>query len=486
MAENALSKREFFVQAMKRLESEMSTDSSDWNLVFIDEKMIKLNSDFEKCEAQNMAAYSDEQSDETTKQDCLEQAKAIEHLYCTLKSKLRTRIAALSSENEKSLNENEANENERLTTTSKKDDKINTPTTVEIDKFGGIEQFDKFEAQIKSKLQENTDLSNDIKFDSLVMACVGTEAERIVLMLSENNFEKAFEKLKWLYGSCYKQAHHGVQKLLNTAKLICPNAYETVSLVKQVDGILAFLKEKCGDKFEVNWIPLVIIEKMDMETRYAWERQCKVQARSWGESDVKYSMYKFMPDWQALKSFLMEEAELQLQYPFDEEANDQKAKDDFSFTQENKSSVNMQTDTQQPNASAEAQLLKQGNYESATSSHAQKYAMQKLRDANAPSNTCPMCPSKSFHPLYKCTKFLGMTIFDRVKVVSEHKLCMRCFYSDHSGPCADPRSNKPCDRCKPALVYHNSTICEKNQFIGKPMMKSTPPSGANNADDWSE
>lgn len=156
---NVESKRELHAQAIKRCESEIEADLYKWDYFFIDEKLKKLQADFEKLEAKNTTIFADAGANETIKKDCIEQTKTIERLYFGLKSKLRIRAEALSK------------------------------------------QAEKDEAQVESELQKNDELSNENKFEALIKACIGTEAEKIVLELSENKFEKAFEKLKWLFGS---------------------------------------------------------------------------------------------------------------------------------------------------------------------------------------------------------------------------------------------------------------------------------------------
>lgn len=84
------------------------------------------------------------------------------------------------------------------------------------------------------------------------------------------------------------------------------------------------------------------------------------------------------------------------------------------------------------------------------------------------------------HPLYKYPKFLAKSIEQRVMIVSERNLCIRCLRQAHEGLCPEKSSNNPCNRCKPDTVYHNSTLCDKNTYTVTPIKKVV----IQNDDDW--
>lgn len=61
-------------------------------------------------------------------------------------------------------------------------------------------------------------------------------------------------------------------------------------------------------------IAQVVINKFDTDTRVAWERNRKALALSCDQKASNGSSLTFLPDWQAVKLFLQDEADLHLQY----------------------------------------------------------------------------------------------------------------------------------------------------------------------------
>lgn len=53
----------------------------------------------------------------------------------------------------------------------------------------------------------------------------------------------------------------------------------------------------------------------------------------------------------------------------------------------------------------------------------------------------------------------------RFKVTSEQYLCIKCFKTKHIGRCSEPKCNQKCPRCSTPtdFVFHNSTLCERNE-----------------------
>lgn len=464
MAQASVSKRDFFAQAIKRIENEVNTQLDEWNFFHAEERAKKLYSEFEQFQQVVLEIVCNEQTKADVKSECEEKLTEIEALYYALMPKLREKMAASKTASEAS------GKCDSPPTTS---DMIKQTDYIDIGKFGGIPDWEKFDAQIKAKLVDKQ-LSNKIKFDSLLKACVGTEAEGIVLGLSDNDFGKAYAKLDWLFGSKYKQTQYAINKLVQLPKLIYPNGFEISSLVNRVVELIKLLEQNHNTELQM-WVPFVVISKMDAETRFAWERQLKIQAQSWSTDEKK--MRDFVPDWNAVKLFLSEEAELLLQNfgdTSDEDCPDKQAMDMNAMQAQKGQS---KTKVSKP-ASDEAHCSYGKNNVVASTSGAQATAPTPHR------MDCVLCGPHNVHALFKCPKFLAKTIEERVMVVSEQKLCMKCFEANHDGQCKNPKSNWRCERCKPEWVFHNSTLCDKNVFTAKPMVKQNTKPNANDDDDW--
>lgn len=67
---------------------------------------------------------------------------------------------------------------------------------------------------------------------------------------------------------------------------------------------------------------------------------------------------------------------------------------------------------------------------------------------------CRIC--RGDHPLFKCSKFLTLTVNERKERIKQLNLCMNCLRADHP---ADKCHFGPCWRC-PGRQFHNSTLCQ--------------------------
>lgn len=82
---NAPRKRDFYADAIKRLQIEMQNDLGKWDVFTVEEKALKLQSDYEKFEAKNMTIACDEGADDEIRKQCEAMRMEIDSLFFSLK-----------------------------------------------------------------------------------------------------------------------------------------------------------------------------------------------------------------------------------------------------------------------------------------------------------------------------------------------------------------------------------------------------------------
>lgn len=466
--------RNVFMDTIKRMQADIEQNIDGYSYFALDERVKKVQSDWHKFEAKNLAIACLEKGEEIDMAKFNEENEQIERLYLEMKAKIRTKMAELEKKENmanqaafaatkdigivnlgKSIDSNEAESENKMQVAMASaitQQKLNEKqaVVVEIVKFGGISEWAKFQAEINAKLISNSELSNEEKYQALAKACSGTKSESVVCQLADNDFEKAFNKLNWMFGSKYKQAQYFIHMLWNLPNLNGSNGYETISLVKRVEDIIVNLKQNLGENCE-QWIAFVVIGKMDAEMRLAWERQIKIQAQSWASAENGHSANDYIPDWQAVKLFLEGEAELQLQ--------------DFSSVTGDTLAIQSSSKSQNQSYSSVAQA-------NPSKSTGNQYKQKRTNNH---------CDCSERHPIHKCDVILAMDLSQRRKYMADEKICTQCLWSSHPGKdCVDPLANRFCLRCSPDKTKHNSLLCpvsfekaRKKEAIVTPMY-STP------------
>lgn len=434
--------RNVHIDTIKRMKADIDKNVDNYSYFALDERLKKIQSDLHKFEAKNLQIACADKGIEFDETAFGNENDEMGRLCLDLKAKIRIKMAELDKkENDlKSFAaeiEHSSTEIEQSAVRQGNAHETQSPK-IEFPKFNGIFNWQRFEDGIKAKLAENATLTNEEKFIELTTACLGTEAEQIVTRLGDNDFEKAFEKLKGVYGSKYKQIHHAIHELLKIDRLTCSNGFEITSSVNKIDEIVKFL-EQIGEKKFANWVPFLAIGKMDSDTRFAWERQIKIQAKSWAQAESERFMHEFVPDWPDVKVFLQDEAELHFQY--------------------HKEAVVMQTGEKKAFAQASAS------------------------DNNKKARINNHCDCDDRHPIHKCNVILAMNLSERINYMRKNKICIQCLWSAHpGGDCADPLANRFCLRCQPDKVKHNSLLCPISYEKARQRMAIVTP--MNSAPNW--
>lgn len=474
--------RNVHIDIIKRMAADIEGNADSYSFFQLDERQKKLQSDLHKFEAKNIAIACAEKGIDFDEAEFYDENERISRLCLDLKAKIRVKMNELEQDGKcanqaeivqtkanisssvpagNDLTQPVSNENSNASIVQQNVQEMQS-SAVEFTNFEGIFKWKNFETNVKEKLAENPELSNEQKYMALAAACTGTEAEQIVHHLGENNFEKAFEKLQWLSGSKYKQTQYAIHELLKIEQLNCQDGFETMSTVKRVGEIVNFLEHNDGKEF-VKWVPFLLINRLNGDARLAWERQVKIQAKSWAHAGTDRLMYEYIPDWQDVRLFLEDEAELHMQ----------------RFTSVIESSFEGNALAGQPNIDKASQLCAKSNVN--------KQQIQKRTNNH--------CDCVERHPIHKCEEILAMNLSQRKAYMIYEKICMQCLWTSHPGSdCVDPLANRYCLRCAPTRIKHNSLLCpvsyekaqQKKKLAIVTPMNSTPNwhAGNNNDGDW--
>lgn len=472
------------MNAIKRLSAEIaSNEIGSWQSFFCEEKAKKLQSDFERFDNKSMAILCDNDN-EIDVMIFDEENREIEGIFFDSMAKLRAQMANMEKENGESQ-EKESTANKAAVIDSAQQQLALASTEIKVidsakekatvpalEKFA-MKNWHKFEKEFREKIESNDELKADEKFMALSEACENTVAFDIV-GLAGNDYKKAFEKLKSAFGTAYKQAQFFMQKLLSIPKIAEANGKEIMTLIGRAEMCVTGMKRNSMENCE-QFIPFLVIEKLDGGTRMAWERHNKILSDSYAISKPVDAQKDYLPDWKSLKQFLEDEAEITTQYG---NAMKNKAIDKSASTghgvgtcEVGKKSMALET------AEAHEKLI---NKSTTVKNLAQAKSNEKItltsapnlgmaaqraienRQSNAYQQEKPnkFCECVTKHPLHKCFAFKALNISGREEYILERGICAQCLQAVHIGTnCLDPLANRYCARCWPNNVKHNSMLC---------------------------
>lgn len=475
LAQANKNRREFYANSIKMLKEELeNSETSNWDLLLCEAKMSKLQADFDKFELKAMAIWCDEVSDEQ-KKIFNEENSEVANMFFSAKTKIQARILLLTAaeklgklvespeKNDIAQNQsiagtltktsaqpenkdggdvignklnrmeiaNEAQQHSQATTTTTADAQTEPNIVkVEIEKFS-IGNWNRFESDFMQKIGENDQIDAPEKFSALAQACINTEAIHI-LQLADGNWRQAFSNMKSTYGSAYRQTQWYVRKLLNLQRLEQPNSHELMNFVKAIDEI--------NDKLEAigknvsSIVPFVALEKIDIETTHAWERYMKVLQLSSAQAG---GVDEFMPSWQSVKDFLVDEANILISLG---------------------SWLNTSTKVQTPKEvgeNTEFSLEAKANHTQSASRPG-----EPMTRFNSWQRVNEFCDCSTKHPLNRCIPFKALNMEQREADLQTRGYCIRCLQKEHIGfSCLDSKHNADCPNCRQKGVKHNSLFC---------------------------
>lgn len=470
-------KIEFYVEQMQELSKQLDdTTFEEWSVYEIIQRGKRLKSTFEKCDQKFMAKKCEREMDEAEALQFKQTRTNMENLYIKMQAKLEMRADFLQTNKNKSQEHN-ATQIEHQAEAQQQTQVITKNKIPELDLpngsfSGSMNDWFKFRNEINQKLCENSNLNDEEKMIALIQACSVT----LLQSIQANGFSDAWEKLNDRYNNKFKLTQFYMQKMISVQKMQAASAQGLYAALSQIQLIENAFKQ-IGEVTLDNMLVISLVNKLDDETLRAWKRYQNTLALSWAQASNAQQQNDFMPSMEAFRKFLEEEYEMYAEEEMNTQFTQQCNVDAQGKSVETKPTIEnskMQT-KQNP-------FTKQGN-EASTSQQA--VGQQNANRSQGPSSNrfyCPLCP-QLMHALYKCPKFLYMDIEHRVMELSKYKLCIRCFHAEHQGHCQDKRSNEPCPRCKPEILYHNSTVCSKNVFAVKPTVSQKKP---NNDSDWSD
>lgn len=477
-----LAKRSAHINAINKMKIAIDENIDCYSLFELDERAKKLQSDFQKFEARNLDIMCAEKSSDFDEGKFDIENDVTNNLCLDLKAKIKEKMAEIDNKNKLAntgIEQGDSIENLAMSSEHKeanlvdksakaqanesehnklKNDFKALSLEMDIMKFT-CDDWHLFEKDCKEKIEGSTTLSDDDKMKMLVKACAQTKAESILVRLVDSNYESALAKLRENFGTAYSQVNWYWNKLLNIPKLDekVPTAY--TSMVNSIDHCMAGLSRHLAEEKFVHLIPFVAINKLGDDIRLDWERYRKVLVTSYEQSNASTGAKgTYVPDWQAIKVFLQDEADLYWQYG------------------------------NQPSGECVDEAT--GDIKSMQATQNNNVASVKMLSKTKPgeSKAKKFCNCTVWHPIHKCPLFLDMNINGREEYIRKHKICGQCLLDEHMGkPCEDNQANRFCQRCLPEKVKHNSILCIVSYRKANNLAVVTPlnsQSAWKPSDDW--
>lgn len=479
--------RSVYIDTIKRMKADIDANVDGYSYFALDERQKKIQSDLHKFEAKNVqiacagtgndfnAAAFGVENDEISRL-CLDLKAEIRMKMNELERREKCAIQAEIAPTKANIGSSESLGNDlasieldkksdtavkkssecKLQSSAVESTRVNEATELANSLLAfDIGNWNEFEKEFTEKVEKSDKLKDEEKLALLFRKCAGTRAEVVLAQLNENDYTAAFESLRKSYGTAYGQVEFFTKNLMRLPALTNPNAMEFMSMVKGVDYCIEGMKRHLNANFD-QVITFLVIDKLDKNTRLQWERHRKVLAASCTQSGNEYTPLSFVPDWQSLKSFLRDEAELCLQYG-------------------GSGSFEAGTDKSQ---SYEA-LADRSGIQRASPVRA-NLTPYNHRNQKRVNNHCD-CTDR--HPIHKCGAILCMNLEERKAYMIEERVCMQCLWRAHPGSdCVDPLANRFCSRCAPDKIKHNSLLCPVS--YGRAQQKLAVVTPQNSMPNW--
>lgn len=465
--DNNEEKMNYYAMKIDDLDTQMKDDARmlQWSIYELNERADVLKTNYAKHEQKCMAKIGEKNMNEEETKDFREKVKAVDELYIELKAKLQQRIDYLKA-NPIEAQSAEPSCSHQVAEAAQ----VKQALSVEYEtRFAGsMNDWFQFHDEMKSKIYDNANLSDEAKMIELSKVCT----PEVMNALKANSFADAWQKLINGYNDKLRLAQFYINKLTNLSPMKSSTANDIDELLAEIDSIeKAF--ERIGGIDKETLMLVSIMQALDSETMRSWKRYKNVLAVSYAQTN-KSDTSEFRPSLNTLIKFLQDEREFYFEDMIEAQSFQSKCQIDEKATP--KEQFKPQSELKNKSTGA-IPKVKPASYAE----------IAALPEVNATKCPCRLCThARLFHPLFKCPKFVDMNFEERVKLVGDFGLCVKCFRLEHRGDCTDKQSNKPCERCKPRIVYHNSTICENNPFIAHASKGANNQANARNNDEWSE
>lgn len=411
----ALEKRKFYKEKIVKIQSQLNDESEFKKLSSYElgEFLITLTTMHDKFELKCLAISYDADVIEKQALKEIEAENALIDNQCIkLKAKINKRIDQIKNGKEECAFEKENNAEKNQSVHEVKKRKIQNTWGV----FNGkIDAFTQFYAKFTTAMKREHDLSDDEKFNLLLMACQG-EAKNAIANLT---YTEALKNLESVYGNVYRQMQCYVRNFLNINPVTNASASNLQIFYDQLceceKGMNKYVQEMENGYF----ITFVAISKLDKDTTRVWERYRLSLAESWANMEEASNNIReaknHLPSFEAFKAFL-------------------------------KSEINMLL-------GEESELCE------STSNMELANFVSEIKNQVPPFLQCKLC--KDIHPVYKCLVFKGMDLKSKQDFVAKNNFFVKCLRQSHVGNCRDASSNNECPKCPPN-TFHNSVLCPEN------------------------
>lgn len=428
-------KRSYLIGAIDRMNKQVNDEAKflSWDSYEIDvrlQKLEKLEDNFQEVICQfDCKKFGFENENEKTDDAILD-----------LKAKFLNRLEALKKQNNtQTLNVQTQPLQIEIQQTDATGNVPNTWGTFN----GDYSKWKSFHDRWVAAMHDNAKIKTIIKFQNLKTACIG-DAEGALgeWDLTDDNYPKAWERLKTIYEDDYMQVQEFMRKLnkmpemQNSSSKSIREVIDTVH--KHIHGIKRYVETNEAHPYVV----FTVIDRMDTETYRSWEKyrsslaSTKANNTEANDNSILRNKGKHIPSWDELERFLEGEvtirvhAEKQNATNTLEDQNSSKSESESEYSSENEE----ETSDSQDNYANEAKC---------------KYFEENLQ--------CVLCNGN--HSIHKCESFKAMSLNGRMNHIKQYNLCERCLCGNHDGQCARKQNNEECPKCKPEIKYHNGMIC---------------------------
>lgn len=264
------SKRQYAINQFNRLKTAIEDEAifATWSKGDLGERIKRLDELNTNLDNFNMHLTCDDKlsSEQTTEND------TIDDEIMSLKGKLHNRIDELGKQSDsQAMNVQAANEKFRIEV-QHTDAAGNIPSTWGT--FNGdYSQWQSFRDRWVAAMHSNEKIKPVIKFQNLKTACTGDAAGTLGDWdLTDENYQKAWEKLTSVYEDDYMQIQAFMRKLnklphmKNRSSKTIRSVIETVQ--KHINGLKRYIKIDEAQLYAV----FTVIDRMDTTTYSAWEK----------------------------------------------------------------------------------------------------------------------------------------------------------------------------------------------------------------------
>lgn len=413
LANQLKAKVKLYASQITRLQADIEDPEtlSQWSKGNLNERVIRIGELSKQIDDAHIEAVC-ELDPETA--DEIRSTNDVSMLIMSLKAKLFDRLEAL----------NQAEGGNQPQTTKKQEpyqiEVLQTDPTGNVPNTwgtfdGDYSKWRSFHDRWMAAMHRNKKVKTIIKFQNLQKACIGAaEGALGEWDLTDENYEKAWKRLRSIYENDYMQVQT-FMRLLAEIPPMRDSSSKTIRDVidaaqKHIHGLARYIV--LGEKHP--YVVFTIISKMDTGTYRAWEKHRAVLAKSSVSNANDNRPGKHIPTWDELGQFLENEVTIRV--------------------------------------------------------HAEKRSGTHNQEAEANNKKdlpeflqCVLCDE--IHPIYRCNNFKAMDRTDRLNHVSKHDLCIKCLRKNHTGECVAEKCNEECPRCWPENELHNSMLCPNNLNI---------------------